>query len=96
MPSSLLIVYEGYHERCEFLSPGFYFLNPVSVDRRSNSDCGCRRAGDDENPHFYANESIRFEKAIRAEQLDFDWLSIMSCYLTDDCDSIYQYKSTIN
>ncbi|XP_032796234.2 uncharacterized protein LOC116932574 isoform X1 [Daphnia magna] len=90
--SSLLIVYEGCDERCEFLlSPDFYFLNPLTVGRRSNSDCGWGRISYDTSPVRYANEVglAKFEKIGRPEQQqnDFDSLSITSSDLADSCDT---------
>lgn len=93
-PSSLLIVYEGCDESCEFfLSPDFHFLGPAG---RSNSDCELR-IGDRGKGYKPARSSSdaqipRLKKmAVQSrQQLDFDSLSITdtsSDYLTDDTQS---------
>ena len=95
--SSLLIVYEGCDESCEFfLSPDFHFLSPAG---RSNSDCELRIGDGQQNGKGYkpARSSSdaqipRLKKTAvqRRQQLDFDSLSITdtsSDYLTDDTQS---------
>ncbi len=97
VPSSLLIVYEGCDESCEFfLSPDFHFLSPAG---RSNSDCELRIGENGSNGYKPARSRSdaqiprlkKMSSAVqRRQQLDFDSLSITdtsSDYLTDDTQS---------